>query len=84
MAFDSIKKFEDFVSASHPPKGEKIELDPIRTHICAKEIRGSWGGGVSPDRDIPENCAPREKKFPSLPPFVGSDLRTGRNKCSDL
>lgn len=37
--------------ASHPAEGEKISLDP-HALICGRQIRGSWGGGFQPDRDI--------------------------------
>ena len=38
--------------ASHPPEGEKICLAPHEL-ISGKQIAGSWGGAVHPDRDIP-------------------------------
>jgi len=38
--------------ASHPPEGEFIRLAP-HDLISGKMIRGSWGGGTMPDRDIP-------------------------------
>jgi S-(hydroxymethyl)glutathione dehydrogenase/alcohol dehydrogenase len=38
--------------ASHPPKGDTISLDPHQL-ISGKQIKGSWGGGISPDVDIP-------------------------------
>ncbi len=41
--------------ASHPPAGEYIKLDPHEL-ISGKQIKGSWGGGVEPDRDIPLFC----------------------------
>lgn len=40
------------VFASHPEHGAKITIDPYEL-ICGKQIRGSWGGGSDPDRDIP-------------------------------
>lgn len=39
--------------ASHPPEGEKICLAP-HDLISGKKIAGSWGGGTSPDADIPK------------------------------
>jgi S-(hydroxymethyl)glutathione dehydrogenase/alcohol dehydrogenase len=39
--------------ASHPPKGDKIELSPHEL-ISGKKIAGSWGGGTRPDIDIPK------------------------------
>lgn len=41
------------IFASHPPEGEMIRIDPITMHR-GKNIRGSWGGGSLPDRDIPK------------------------------
>lgn len=38
--------------ASHPPEGEKISLSPHEL-ITGKNISGSWGGAIKPDRDIP-------------------------------
>lgn len=40
------------VFASHPQNGERISLDPYDL-IAGKRIRGSWGGGSDPDRDVP-------------------------------
>lgn len=40
------------VFASHPRAGEKIRLDPHEL-ISGKQIRGTWGGGCDPDKDIP-------------------------------
>ena len=40
------------VFASHPKAGEKISLDP-HAMISGRQIRGSWGGGCDPDRDVP-------------------------------
>lgn len=40
------------VFASHPRAGETISLDPHHL-IAGRQIRGSWGGGCDPDRDIP-------------------------------
>lgn len=39
--------------ASHPAAGEMISLDPFEL-ICGKTIKGSWGGGSMPDKDVPE------------------------------
>ena len=41
------------IFASHPPQGDLICLDPHEL-ICGKNIRGSWGGAMSPDDDIPK------------------------------
>ena len=39
--------------ASHPPAGQRISLDPHQL-ITGKKIKGSWGGGMVPDVDIPK------------------------------
>lgn len=52
QAFLSIKKqVGHCVFASHPPKGEKIKLDPHHL-ISGKKITGTWGGECDLDRDI--------------------------------
>ena len=38
--------------ASHPPNNERIALYPHEL-ISGKHIRGSWGGAITPDSDIP-------------------------------
>lgn len=38
--------------ATHPAHGERISIDPFDL-ISGKRIVGSWGGGSSPDRDVP-------------------------------
>jgi S-(hydroxymethyl)glutathione dehydrogenase/alcohol dehydrogenase len=38
--------------ASHPPADERIALSPHEL-ISGKKIRGSWGGAIAPDSDIP-------------------------------
>lgn len=40
------------VFASHPKNDLKIQLEPHAFHR-GKSIRGSWGGGSQPDKDIP-------------------------------
>jgi S-(hydroxymethyl)glutathione dehydrogenase/alcohol dehydrogenase len=53
QAFSSIRRGVGVcVFASHPEHGAKISIDPYEL-ICGKQIRGSWGGGSNPDRDIP-------------------------------
>ena len=46
----------ELVFASHPPAGETIRIDP-HDLIKGRGIRGSWGGGSQPDRDIPRLAA---------------------------
>jgi S-(hydroxymethyl)glutathione dehydrogenase/alcohol dehydrogenase len=41
------------VFASHPKNGDLISLNPYDL-ICGKQIKGSWGGSSSPDKDIPK------------------------------
>ena len=40
------------IFASHPPNGQKIEIEP-HDLIRGKSIRGSWGGACNPDVDVP-------------------------------
>lgn len=52
-AFEAVRRGGGIcVFASHPEQGERISIDPYEL-ICGKHIRGSWGGGSDPDRDIP-------------------------------
>ena len=46
----------ELLFASHPPAGEVIHIDP-HDLIKGRRIRGSWGGGSQPDRDIPRLAA---------------------------
>ena len=55
-SFESLNRTGTCVFASHPPKGEKIKLDPFEL-ISGKKIYGSWGGDAQPDKDIPTLCA---------------------------
>jgi S-(hydroxymethyl)glutathione dehydrogenase/alcohol dehydrogenase len=53
QAFESVRRGGGLcVFASHPENGNRISIDPYEL-ICGKQIRGSWGGSSSPDRDIP-------------------------------
>ena len=53
LGFSLIKRGGgELIFASHPKMGEKIKIDPYEL-ICGKSIRGTWGGGSLPDRDIP-------------------------------
>lgn len=53
QAFASIRRGGGVCAfASHPEQGALISIDPYEL-ICGKQIRGSWGGGANPDRDIP-------------------------------
>lgn len=53
QAFASVRRGGGVcVFASHPEHGKRISIDPYEL-ICGKQIRGSWGGGSDPDRDIP-------------------------------
>lgn len=53
MGFRIIKRGGgSLIFASHPKSGQTIEIDPYEL-ICGKSIRGTWGGGSQPDRDIP-------------------------------
>ncbi len=53
QAFESVRDGGgQCVFASHPSHELKIQLEPHAFHR-GKSIRGSWGGGSQPDRDIP-------------------------------
>lgn len=52
-AFTLIKREGgELIFASHPKAGQMISIDPFEL-ISGKKIKGSWGGGSKPDRDIP-------------------------------
>jgi S-(hydroxymethyl)glutathione dehydrogenase/alcohol dehydrogenase len=54
QAFESVKDGGgQCVFASHPNNDLKIQLEPHAFHR-GKSIRGSWGGGSNPDKDIPK------------------------------
>ena len=54
LGFSIIKKGGGkLVFASHPPEGENVSLAPHEL-ISGKQIKGSWGGAVRPDDDIPK------------------------------
>ncbi|MEI6149591.1 MAG: zinc-binding dehydrogenase [bacterium] len=54
QAFSCVKKKGGLcVFASHPPFGQRIQLDPYDL-ICGRQIRGSWGGDSIPDEDVPK------------------------------
>lgn len=65
QAFASVRRSGGVcVFASHPEQGTKISIDPYEL-ICGKQIRGSWGGGSNPDRDVPRFAQLyREGKLP--------------------
>lgn len=53
QAFNSVRDGGgQCIFASHPPEDQHIKLEPHAFHR-GKNIRGSWGGGAQPDRDIP-------------------------------
>ncbi|MFC1532310.1 zinc-binding dehydrogenase [Thermodesulfobacteriota bacterium] len=53
QAFKSVRKQGGLcVFASHPKEGDFIQLDP-HDLLSGKQVRGTWGGGCLPDRDIP-------------------------------
>jgi len=53
QAFESVRDSGgQCIFASHPSNELKIQLEPHAFHR-GKSIRGSWGGGSQPDKDIP-------------------------------
>lgn len=59
------------VFASHPPKDQRISLDPHEL-IRGKSIKGSWGGGIDPDRDIPKLARLHKHAATPLRTLVGN------------
>ena len=53
LGFSLIKNSGILVFASHPESGKTLSLDPFEL-IKGKQIRGTWGGGISPDLAIGE------------------------------
>jgi S-(hydroxymethyl)glutathione dehydrogenase/alcohol dehydrogenase len=51
-AWNLLESNGTLVFASHPPQGQVIALDP-HDLIKGKRIFGTWGGNVSPDKDLP-------------------------------
>lgn len=49
--FNLLKDNGQLIFASHPPKKDKILIDPFEL-IKGKQIRGSWGGKSNPHLDI--------------------------------
>jgi S-(hydroxymethyl)glutathione dehydrogenase/alcohol dehydrogenase len=53
QAFASVRKNGGrCLFASHPETGKAIRLDP-HDFISGKQLQGSWGGGCTPERDVP-------------------------------
>lgn len=53
QAFQSVRKGGGLcVFASHPKAEDRISLDPFDL-ISGKQIQGTWGGGSTPEIDIP-------------------------------
>lgn len=51
FCFSMIKDNGKVIFSSHPPKKNKIKIDPHEL-IKGKKIFGTWGGNCKPDRDI--------------------------------
>jgi S-(hydroxymethyl)glutathione dehydrogenase/alcohol dehydrogenase len=51
LAFSLIHNKGKLIFASHPPKKDKIRINP-HSLIVGKKIEGSWGGSTKPDKDI--------------------------------
>jgi S-(hydroxymethyl)glutathione dehydrogenase / alcohol dehydrogenase len=86
LGFDLINKDHgQLFFASHPPKNEKISLDPHEL-ISGKKIFGSWGGDVKPDTDIPFIWDLIRKKETKLSNFIQKEysLENINSALSDL
>jgi S-(hydroxymethyl)glutathione dehydrogenase/alcohol dehydrogenase len=53
LAFSLISSQGTCLFASHPPSNERLSIDPHQL-IIGKTLKGSWGGGCQPDKDIPQ------------------------------
>ena len=51
IGFELLKNTGQLIFASHPPKKNKISIDPFEL-IKGKQIKGSWGGKTNPQKDI--------------------------------
>jgi S-(hydroxymethyl)glutathione dehydrogenase/alcohol dehydrogenase len=73
-AFACLKEVDGhLIFASHPKYGDKIEIDPFDL-IKGKTIRGSWGGGADPERDIPKIAKHMLKSSVNLETLIGKDF----------
>jgi len=52
-SFELLKAKGTLIFASHPPKGQKICIDPFEL-IQGKRVYGTWGGGISSQKDFNE------------------------------
>lgn len=86
LAFSLLKKNSGkLIFASHPGRGEKIELDPHEL-ISGKKIEGSWGGNTNPDIDIPRLYEFLTQKDISIDKLVTKiySLEQINQACDDL
>ena len=61
--------FRDFAFCISSTDWKKIRLDPHQL-IRGKNIRGSWGGGFRPDRDVPMLFKLLQRENISLTPLT--------------
>ena len=73
------------VIAGNPKTGTTIKIDPFDL-IKGKKIVGSWGGGSSPDKDIPKFVEAQISGATDFSPLLGSiyDLRRINDAVSEL
>tara|TARA_R110001583_G_scaffold131271_1_gene282991 strand:+ start:1037 stop:2077 length:1041 start_codon:yes stop_codon:yes gene_type:complete len=84
LAFSLINKQTGHcIFASHPPAGQKIQLDPFEL-ICGKTITGSWGGCSHPEHM--STFVSEHKSKINLVPFMSNlyELKDINRALSDL
>jgi S-(hydroxymethyl)glutathione dehydrogenase/alcohol dehydrogenase len=73
-AFACLKEVDGhLIFASHPKFGDKLEIDPFDL-IKGKTIRGSWGGGAEPDRDIAKIAKLMLESSVNLDTLIGKEF----------
>tara|TARA_R110001592_G_scaffold175466_1_gene414598 strand:- start:19235 stop:20272 length:1038 start_codon:yes stop_codon:yes gene_type:complete len=61
------------IFASHPSDDQKIQLEPHAFHR-GKQIKGSWGGGSFPDKDIPKFTSLYSQGKLDLAPLISHEF----------
>ena len=79
--FEALSRRGRLVFASHPPAGERISVDPYHL-LSGKQIRGSRGGGLSPEVDIDRLLSFVSKMEDRLESLLSSEFRLGEIKTA--
>ncbi|MBP9841525.1 MAG: zinc-binding dehydrogenase [Simkaniaceae bacterium] len=73
-AFSLVKPSSGIaVIAGNLPRGSCIELDPF-DFILGKKLIGTWGGGIQPDKDIPQLMEAFTKQNISVKPLISHEF----------